>query len=97
MEGLSEAILEHADREGTRGVAMGQIVDALVGEGYAAEAVERAIWALLGERRLTPSGFVCRVLRRRDRLGELTQSRCYELLLVPWSDDLDDQLDLDLT
>lgn len=96
MDGLTQAILEHADRSGTRGVAMGHIVDALVGEGYAAEAIEQAIWSLLAARRLTPSGFVCRVLRRRDSLGEPAQSRCYELLLVSWSSELDDQLDLEL-
>lgn len=96
MDGLYQAILEHADRDGTRGVAMGQIVDALVGHGFEAEAVEQAIWSMLGARRLTPSGFVCRVLRRRDAFGEPTQSRCYELLLAPWSRDQDDQLDLEL-
>src|SRR5690606_17789525 len=94
--GLNQAILEHADSAGTRGVAMGQLVDALVGRGYAPEAIERAIWALLGARRLTPSGFLCRQLRRRDNLGELVQHRCYELLLAPWSSELDYQLDLDL-
>jgi hypothetical protein len=96
MDGISQAILEHADGAGTRGVAMGQLVDALVGRGYSAEAIEQAIWALLGARRLTPSGFLCRHLRRRDALGEVVQTRCYELLLAPWSSELDHQLDLDL-
>lgn len=96
MDGISQAILEHADGAGTRGVAMGQLVDALVGRGYAPEAVEQAIWALLGARRLTPSGFLCRMLRRRDTFGELVQTRCYELMLAPWSSELDHQLDLDL-
>ncbi|MFZ6182666.1 hypothetical protein [Nannocystis pusilla] len=96
MDGISQAILEHADGAGTRGVAMGQLVDALVGRGYTPEAVEQAIWALLGARRLTPSGFLCRQLRRRDTFGEMVQTRCYELLLAPWSSELDHQLDLDL-
>lgn len=96
MEGLYQAILEHAGRDGARGVAMGPIVDALVGVGFAAEAVEEAIWSLLGERRLTPSGFVCRQLRRRDAFGESVQSRCYEVMLAPWSSELDDQLELEL-
>ena len=96
MDGLSQAILDHADSAGTRGVPMGQLVDALVGRGFSPEAVEHAIWGLLGARRLTPSGFLCRQLRRRDNLGELVQTRCYELLLTPWSHELDDQLDLDL-
>ena len=96
MDGISQAILEHADGAGTRGVAMGQLVDALVGRGYTPEAVEQAIWTLLGARRLTPSGFLCRQLRRRDPFGEMVQTRCYELLLAPWSSELDHQLDLDL-
>lgn len=96
MDGLDQAILDQTDGGGTRGVPMGQVVDALVGRGYSAEAVEQAIWSLLAARRLTPSGFLCRMLRRRDALGELVQTRCYELLLAPWSSELDDQLDLDL-
>ncbi|HEY8377259.1 MAG TPA: hypothetical protein VIK91_12250 [Nannocystis sp.] len=96
MDGLSQAILDELDDTGPNGVPMGQIVDALVGRGYAVEAVEQEIWRMLGARRLTPSGFVCRLLRRRDALGELVQTRCYELLLTPWSRDLDHQLELDL-
>jgi hypothetical protein len=91
-----DAILEKASRGGSRGVAMGALVDELVGLGHTAEAVEQAIWELLASRRLTPSGFVCRVVRRRDELGELVQARSYELMLAPWSAELDRQLDLDL-
>lgn len=97
MDGFLETILEAAGKAGSRGVPMGQIVDELVGLGHAVEAVERAIWELLGARRLTPSGFVCRQLRRRDVFGETGQARCYELLLTPWSSELDDQLELDLS
>lgn len=96
MDGFVETILEAAGKAGSRGVAMGQLVDEMVGLGHAPEAVEGAIWELLGARRLTPSGFVCRMLRRRDAFGEQAQARCYELMLAPWSSELDDQLDLDL-
>lgn len=95
-DGFREAILERAGRAGDRGVAMGQLVDDLVGLGHTVEVIERAIWELLASRALTPSGFVCRVVRRRDAFGEPVQARTYELLLAPWSADLDRQLDLDL-
>lgn len=91
-----DAIVEQAGLAGVRGVPMGQIVDALVGRGHTVESVEQGVWALLGCRRLTPSGFVCRILRRHDAFGELVQVRSYELLLAPWSADLDRQLDLGL-
>jgi hypothetical protein len=96
-EHFREAIVEEAMKAGDRGVAMGQIVDAMVGHGHAVEAVEQAIWQMLGERSLTPSGFVCRIVRRRDAFGEAVQARSYELLLVPWSAEFDRQLDLDLS
>lgn len=91
-----EAIVEEAGKAGDRGVAMGQIVDALVGLGHMVEVVEQTIWELLGTRALTPSGFVCRIVRRRDAFGEQVQARSYELLLAPWSAEQDRQLDLDL-
>lgn len=91
-----EALLGRAGKAGNRGVPMGQIVDEMVGLGHAVEAVEAAIWALLGSRELTPSGFVCRIVRRKDAFGELVQARSYELLLMPWSAEQDRQLDLDL-
>lgn len=95
-EGFREALLERAGKAGNRGVPMGQLVDEMVGLGHAVEAVEEAIWALLASRALTPSGFVCRIVRRKDAFGELVQARSYELLLMPWSPDMDRQLDLDL-
>lgn len=95
-EQFHEAIVEQAGKAGNRGVAMGQVVDAMVGLGYAVEAVEQAIWTLLAARRLTPSGFVCRIVKRRDAFGEAVQARSYELLLAPWSTEQDQQLDLDL-
>lgn len=91
-----DAIVEQAGLAGVRGVPMGQIVDALVGLGHNVEAIEQGIWALLGCRALTPSGFVCRIVRRRDAFGEQVQARSYELLLAPWSAELDRQLDLGL-
>lgn len=86
---IQDAIVEQAGQAGARGVPMGQIVDALVGVGHTVEAVEQAIWALLGTRDLTPSGFVCRIVRRRDAFGEPVQARSYELLLAPWSAEQD--------
>lgn len=88
-----DAIVEQAGQAGVRGVPMGQIVDALVGRGHSVESVEQGIWALLGCRALTPSGFVCRIVRRRDAFGEQVQARSYELLLAPWSADLDHDID----
>lgn len=93
---IQDAIVEQAGQAGERGVPMGQIVDALVGRGHPLDAVEQGIWALLGARRLTPSGFVCRIVRRRDAFGEQVQARSYELLLAPWSADLDLDSDRDL-
>ncbi|MBK7825359.1 hypothetical protein [Nannocystis sp.] len=95
-EQFSEAIVEQAGKAGERGVAMGQIVDAMVGLGHGVEAVEQAIWELMASRRLTPSGFVCRIVKRRDAFGEPVQARSYELLLVPWSAEQDRQLELGL-
>ncbi|MCA9635661.1 MAG: hypothetical protein KC420_06480 [Myxococcales bacterium] len=94
-EGLRPAILEAASQRGEQGVAMGTIVDAMIDRGYRAEEAELALWELLGERLLTPSGFVCRMIRRRAD-GEAQVSRAYELLLIPWSPDDDRQLDLNL-
>jgi hypothetical protein len=90
---IDDAILLRAGREAPRGASMGVIVDDLAAEGHAAEQVERAVWRLLGARRLTPSGFVCRVVRRRTDSGEIRQVRTYEFLLIPWSPEMDRQLD----
>jgi hypothetical protein len=91
---VAVAILELAERFEPGGVTMGRIVDTLEGEGYRAELVEQELWRLLAQRRLTPCGYVCRKVRRRDPVGELEQARSYELLLIPWSQDLDRQLEL---
>jgi hypothetical protein len=93
---VAAAILELAERSEPNGVTMGRIVDTLEGEGFGAEVVEHALWQLLAQRRLTPCGYVCRKVRRRDPVGELEQARSYELLLIPWSQDLDRQLELQL-
>ena len=82
-----------AGAAGPAGAAMGALVDALVERGHRAEAVEQAIWRLLGERRLTPSGFVCRTMQRRQGAATTT-GRAYELLLAPWSPEQDQQLEL---
>ena len=93
---LSQAILEVVARYGEQGAAMGAIVDHLVGEGFDAKSVEGEIWAMLASRRLTPCGYVCRKLKRRDETGETQMVRSYEFLLVPWSVDMDNQLELTL-
>lgn len=93
--GLSQAILELAESAGNEGVAMGAIVDTLEAAGHEVESVEQEIWDLMARRRLTPCGFVCRVVRQRVE-GEAVRQRVYELMLVPWSRHLDDQLELEL-
>jgi hypothetical protein len=93
---LAQSVLELATRAGEGGVAMGTIVDALERDGFAAEEVEREIWSLLERRRLTPCGFVCRTIRRRADDGGSLRARVYEFLLVPWSAEMDQQLELGL-
>jgi len=91
---IDDAILLRAGREAPRGAPMGVIVDDVTAQGHDPEQVERAVWRLLGARRLTPSGFVCRVVRQRTDSGEAKQVRTYEFLLIPWSPEMDRQLDL---
>lgn len=91
-----EVLLERAGKAGSRGVPMGQLVDEMVGLGHTVETVEQAIWTLMASRALTPSGFVCRIVRRKDAFGESVQARTYELMLAPWSAELDRQMDLGL-
>jgi len=93
---IASAILGLAERFEPGGVTMGHIVDALEGEGFRPEQVEQQLWSLLAQRRLTPCGYVARKVRRRDALGEIERARSYELLFIPWSEDLDRQLDLQL-
>ncbi|MCA9718957.1 MAG: hypothetical protein H6713_11175 [Myxococcales bacterium] len=91
MPTLRDRILERAATNGSRGVTMGALVEAMIRHGNAVEDVEREIWNLLATRRLTPSGFAARLLRRRDQLGALVERRSYEFLLVPWSPQRDDE------
>lgn len=91
---LARAILELAEQAGSQGAAMGAIVDALEGRGLAVSDIEHEIWTLMSQRRLTPSGFICRALRRQGNKG--ATKRAYEFLLVPWSPELDGQLELKL-
>ncbi len=93
---ITAAVLDLAEQAGPSGISMGAIVDALAGDGFAASSVEQEIWALLSRRRLTPCGFLCRVVNRRDPSGASRKERVYEFMLVPWSAALDKQLDLDL-
>ena len=93
---LREAILEVAVAAEPQGATMGDIVDHLAGEGFAPTVIESEIWRMMAERRLTPAGFVCRKVRRRDPMGELEVRRSYEFLLISWSADADRQLELAL-
>ena len=80
-----------------QGATMGDIVDHLAGEGFAPTGVEAEIWRMMTQRRLTPTGYVCRKVRRRDSVGEMELRHSYEFLLITWSPDADRQLDLALT
>lgn len=95
-QALRQAILEIAAAAEPQGETMGAIVDALVGEGFTATIVETEVWQLMAQRRLTPNGFVCRRVRRRDSMDEMEIKRSYEFLLIPWSHDADHQLELAL-
>ncbi len=90
---LRQAIVALVESAPDQGMAMGSVVDTLEHNGYAAQDVEHEIWAMLGARRLTPAGFICRKVRSRPGA---TPSRTYEFLLVPWSSKLDGQLELTL-
>jgi hypothetical protein len=92
---LSQAILDLAEAAGSLGIAMGSVVDLLEAQGFAPGEVEREIWTMLERRRLTPTGFVCRTIRKKGA-GGASQTRVYEFMLVPWSAALDQQLDLGL-
>lgn len=88
---LEEEVADAVATHGERGVAMGVVVDALIARGHPVEAIEAAIWALLGARALTPSGFVCRLLRRPGEGSAIHRS--YELLLATWSPEQDEPAD----
>lgn len=93
---LTYAVLELTERAGERGVPMGAVVDALEARGYAVQDIEAEVWSLLAKRRLTPSGFVCRTIKRSHRSERSETMRVYEFTLVPWSPELDHQLELSL-
>lgn len=88
-DGLENEILAIAAAAQPRGASMGEIVDRLVAAGYEDESVESAVWGLLAGRYLTPSGYVQRSLRQRDRRGVVRERRSYEFTLVPWSPERD--------
>jgi hypothetical protein len=93
---VATAILELAACFEPGGITMWRIVDVLEGRGLRPQLVENELWQMLARRQLTPCGYICRKVRRRDALGEFEQARSYELLLIPWSEDLDRQLELKL-
>lgn len=88
---LHTAILELVGEANTAGLAMGAIVDKLVRGGSKEAEVEAAIWQLLQERQLTPSGYVRRKLRVRGEDGKPASARSYEFMLVVWSPERDDE------
>ena len=75
---------------------MGFVVDALEKRGHEPEHVEQTVWQLLQLRRLTPNGYVCRVVRRGQRQGPPLRLRTYDFLMIPWSPEQDRQLELEL-
>lgn len=79
-----------------KGIPMGTLVQAVSQQGYGIEVVEQEIWSLLRQRKLTISGYVRRLLRRRESPGEYQVTPLYDFLLISWSPALDHQLDLDL-
>jgi hypothetical protein len=93
---LADAVLHLVDTQADTGVTMGKLVDRLVADGGNEQEVELVIWQLIQQRRLTPSGFVCRKVRKPNQTGASTETRTYEFVLVPWSPALDAQLELDL-
>jgi len=74
-------------------VTMGELVDRLVVRGYEEADVEHRVWSLLDRRRLTPNGYVRRMMKRRVADG-MIHRRAYEFTLVAWDPDLDKQLEL---
>lgn len=93
---LADAILNLVEAQAETGVTMGKLVDRLVADGGNEQDVELTIWRLIQHRRLTPSGFVCRKVRKPSQIGPGGETRTYEFVLVPWSPALDAQLELDL-
>ena len=89
VRSLVDEIRGVAVASGDAGVAMGELVDAVVARGFAVEAIEAAIWALLGARLLTPSGFVCRLVRGPEGAAASPPRRTYELRLAAWSPERD--------
>jgi hypothetical protein len=94
-EPLEQAVYEVLTRHGETGMAMGALVDEVLADGGRDEAVEMAIWHLLEQGRVVPSGFVCRIVRKRDAAGKPFNLRTYELMLTCTPADRS-QLPLDL-
>ena len=93
---LDQQILDQLKASGDEGLSMGALVDAFVDRGVDLEAVESSIWRLMELRRMTPHGYIRRVLRTSGPQAESRTRHCYELILRPWSPELDAQLDLGL-
>jgi hypothetical protein len=93
--GIQQAVADRVDQAGSAGISMGALVDALVADGATETESEQAIWGLMQARRLTPNGYVRRVIRRREG-DHQHEHRTYEFVLVAWTPDQDRQLDLDI-
>jgi len=93
---LADAVLSLVDAHAEAGVPMGKLVDRLVADGGNEQHVQLGIRQLIQQRRLSPSGFVCRKVRKPNHNGPGVETRTYEFVLVPWSPALDAQLELDL-
>ena len=93
---LVQQILDRLVEAGDDGLAMGALVDAFVDRGEEVEQIEASIWRLMELRKMTPHGYIRRVLRTSSAQGESRTRHCYELVLRPWAPELDAQLDLTL-
>lgn len=90
-QALHTTVLELVGQADSAGLAMGAIVDQLVRAGNKEAEVEAAIWQLLQDRQLTPSGYLRRKLRVRGDDGKPASARTYEFMLVVWSHERDDE------
>ncbi len=87
---MTDDLLQRVEARLAAGVGrptpMGTLVDDLVAEGAAPEAVERAVWTLLASGRVVLAGFLARKVRRADARGARSIHHTYEPLLAPADD-----------
>jgi hypothetical protein len=85
---LSLDALQIIGSAGTKGIAMGKLVERLRTDGHDLEQAELAVWNLLQDGRCCATGFVRRVVRRHDRARGVLENLTYEFVL---SADFDSQ------